>query len=238
MIIAIQTVPQPLLSIIIPVFNEAKIAKFYLEKLEKLESSKNLEWLIIDGGSSDRTVEICQPFPVKVLISAQKGRAAQMNFGAKQAQGKILLFVHLDSELPSQFLTEIEQILNSPKIIAGAFKFQVDSVGFAFRLLEYLVNLRSRFFGLPYGDQGLFLKTETFRELGGFKNLPIMEDYEFIQRLKQQGKIAIANTAIRTSARRWQKFGIIKTTLINQLIILGYYLQIPPQTLAKWYRGR
>jgi rSAM/selenodomain-associated transferase 2 len=161
-----------------------------------------------------------------------------MNFGAKQAQGKILLFVHLDSELPSQYLTEIEQILNSENIIAGAFKFQVDSVGVAFRLLEYLVNLRSRFFGLPYGDQGLFIKTETFWELGGFKNLPIMEDYEFIQRLKQQGKIAIANTAIQTSARRWQKFGIIKTTLINQLIILGYHLQIPPQTLAKWYRGR
>ncbi len=238
MLIAIQTIPQPLLSIIIPVFNEAKIAKFYLEKLEKLESSENLEWLIIDGGSSDRTVEICQAFPVKILISPQKDRAAQMNFGAKQAQGKFLLFLHLDSQLPSQYLIEIQQILNNPNIVAGAFKFQVDSVGFTFRLLEYLVNLRSRFFGLPYGDQGLFIKTETFWELGGFKDLPIMEDYEFIQRLKRQGQIAIADTAIRTSGRRWQKFGIMKTTLINQLIVLGYHLQIPPQTLAKWYRGR
>ena len=238
MMIASQTFSQPLLSIIIPVFNEAKIAKFYLEKLEKLESSDNLELLIIDGGSSDRTVEICQAFPVKVLISPQKGRAAQMNLGAKQAQGKFLLFLHLDSELPSQYLIEIQQTLNNPNIVAGAFKFQVDSTGFTFRLLEYLVNLRSRFLGLPYGDQGLFIKAETFGELGGFKNLPIMEDYELIQRLKQQGQIAIANIAILTSGRRWQKFGIMKTTLINQLIILGYHLQIPPQTLATWYRGR
>ncbi|MEB3190823.1 MAG: TIGR04283 family arsenosugar biosynthesis glycosyltransferase [Snowella sp.] len=238
MMIASQIFPQPLLSIIIPVFNEAKIAKFYLEKLEKLESNDNLELLIIDGGSRDHTVEICQAFPVKVLISPQKGRAAQMNLGAKQAQGKFLLFLHLDSELPNQYLIEIQQILNNPKNVAGAFKFQVDSAGFTFRLLEYLVNLRSHFLGLPYGDQGLFIKAETFGALGGFKNLPIMEDYELIQRLKQQGQIAIANTAIRTSGRRWQKFGIMKTTLINQLIILGYHLQIPPQTLAKWYRGR
>jgi rSAM/selenodomain-associated transferase 2 len=231
----INPLPQPQISLIIPVFNEASIISFYLEKLDYRD---NIEIIIVDGGSSDRTLEYCQQFPVNVFLSPQKGRAAQMNFGASQSRGKFLLFLHLDSELPTEYSTEIQKLLNNQKIIAGAFRFQVDSPGFPFRLLELFVNWRSQFCALPYGDQGLFIKAELFKELGGFKNLPIMEDYEFIQRVKQQGKIAIANLAVKTSGRRWQKLGILKTTLINQLIILGYYLKVSPSHLAAWYRSR
>ncbi|MGL5035915.1 MAG: TIGR04283 family arsenosugar biosynthesis glycosyltransferase, partial [Microcystaceae cyanobacterium] len=119
----------------------------------------------------------------------------------------------------------------------GAFRFKVDTESLIFRFLEYFVNGRSRLLGLPYGDQGFFIKAEKFWQLGGFKNLPIMEDYEFVQRVKQEGKIGIANSSVKTSARRWQKLGLVKTTLINQLIILGYYLKIPPEHLARWYRN-
>ncbi|MGL5033150.1 MAG: TIGR04283 family arsenosugar biosynthesis glycosyltransferase, partial [Microcystaceae cyanobacterium] len=196
------SVKLPQLSLIIPVFNEEKIATFYLEKLKLNE---NLEISVVDGGSGDRMVEICRKFTVKVLNSPQKGRANQMNFGASQAQGEILLFLHLDSELPTDYLTEIKRVLSEPNIIAGAFRFKVDTKSLIFRFLEYFVNGRSRLLGLPYGDQGFFIKAEKFWQLGGFKNLPIMEDYEFVQRVKQEGKIGIANSSVKTSARRWQK---------------------------------
>ena len=222
-----------MISIIIPVYNEEAILENYLTNFPYQE---NLEVLIIDGGSQDRTVELAQAFPVKVLISPDKGRAQQMNFGASQAQGNILLFLHLDCVLPRDFLLEIKTILQDPPVIAGAFRFQVDMPGIRFRCLEMLVNGRSQFFGLPYGDQGLFIRRETFQTLGGFKNLPIMEDYELVQRLKKQGKLRIASRAVITSGRRWQKLGLCKTTWINQLIILGYYCKISLDKLAQWYR--
>ncbi len=222
-----------MISIIIPIYQEEKIIEHYLAQLPKQE---DLEILVIDGGSQDRTVELAQTFPVKVLISPEKGRAQQMNFGASQANGNILLFLHLDCQLLPTFTQEIEQTLSYPQTLAGAFQFQVDDPSRFFRWLEKLVNWRSRFLGLPYGDQGLFLYREQFQQLGGFKNLPIMEDYELVQRIKKQGKLRIASSAVITSGRRWQKLGLCKTTWINQMMILGYYLNISPHKLAQWYR--
>jgi hypothetical protein len=125
--------------------------------------------------------------------------------------------------------------LSQPLTVAGAFKFQIEGQGYCLRILEKLVNWRSHFLHLPYGDQGLFLKASLFWEMGGFSSIPIMEDFEFIQRLKKRGKIKIAPATVITSGRRWQNLGVFKTTLINQLIILGYYLKIKPHQLARWY---
>ncbi len=223
------------LSIIIPVFNEQAIVEKYLSKLQP---QPDIEIIIVDGQSTDQTVALCQNFPVKVLISPQKGRGNQVNYGASIAKGEILCFLHLDSQLPPNYLSIIEKLLSLPKAIAGAFALGIDAPGWAFRIVERLVNWRSRFCSLPYGDQALFLKASTFREIGGFTDLPIMEDYELVQRLKKRGKIQIASAAVLTSSRRWQKLGILKTTLINQMIILGYYLKINPHTLACWYRSQ
>ena len=222
-----------MISVIMPVYHEEAIIEKYLANFPYQD---NLEVLVIDGGSQDRTVALAQKFPVKVELSPEKGRARQMNFGASQAQGNILLFLHLDCQLPPNFIPEIEQILQDPQTIAGAFRFQVDAPHRSFRWLEKLVNWRSQFLGLPYGDQGLFIYREKFQAIGGFQNLPIMEDYEWVQRLKKHGKLSIAPSAIITSGRRWQKLGLWKTTWINQMIILGYYLKISPDKLARWYR--
>lgn len=229
---------RPRLTLVIPVFNEAAIARDYLSQLSHLSDQETIEILVVDGGSRDNTVEICHQFPVKVLVSPIAGRAAQMNFGARQAQGEILCFLHLDCRLPPDFFHHIETILNRPQVVAGAFALAIDLPSWPYRWLEKGVNWRSRLCQLPYGDQGLFLTAKQFWQLGGFAKLPLMEDYEFVQRLKTHGQVAIAPVPIITSGRRWQQLGLVKTTFINQGIILGYHLGIDPHTLARWYRRR
>jgi rSAM/selenodomain-associated transferase 2 len=227
------------ISLIIPVFNEASIVEDYLLKIP---IRPDLEVIIIDGQSDDETVILCEKiqlkFKPKIVISPLKGRANQLNFGASLALGEILCFLHLDSQLPLDYFSQIEELLSRPRAIAGAFSLAIDAPQISFRWLEKLVDWRSRFFSLPYGDQGLFLKTSVFKTMGGFAPMPIMEDYEFVQRLKKRGTIHISQASVLTSSRRWQKLGILKTTLINQGMILGYYLKIDPENLASWYRNQ
>jgi rSAM/selenodomain-associated transferase 2 len=224
-------------SLIIPVFNEALIIEDYLSRIP---IRSDLEVIIVDGQSDDKTVALCEKvkleFKPKIVISPLKGRANQLNFGASLAMGEILCFLHLDSQLPLDYFTQIEELLSRRQAIAGAFSLAIDAPQIPFRWLEKLVNWRSRFFSLPYGDQGLFLKKSVFKTMGGFAPMPIMEDYEFVQRLKKHGEINISQASVLTSSRRWQKLGILKTTLINQGMILGYYLKIDPENLARWYR--
>jgi rSAM/selenodomain-associated transferase 2 len=219
------------LSIIIPTLNEELMIAEVLKRI-----GTGVEIIVVDGGSSDKTREIAQGLGAKVIISKNKGRAGQMNLGAKTARGDILLFLHGDTLLPPNYQELIINTLSQSGITAGAFELKITGKEKSLRLVEKLVNWRSHFFSLPYGDQGIFLKASIFEDLDGFPDLPIMEDFELIQRLKKRGKIGIVAAAVITSGRRWQKLGVWKTTLINQLVILGYYLKIPPQILKKFYR--
>ncbi len=232
---------RPKISIIIPVLNEAAIIETTLQQIRadispENQDSNSLEIIVVDGGSQDQTREIAQSLGVQVIATAP-GRAHQMNAGAKRASGEILLFLHADTQLPQKFDQIVLEQLKDPEIIAGAFELCIDGQGWGLRVIETGVKWRSRWLSLPYGDQGIFLRSEVFRQLGGFAQLPIMEDFELISRLKKLGKIAIAPVAVRTSARRWQKLGLLKTTVINQLMIIGYYLGVSPDRLASWYRG-
>lgn len=226
-----------LISIIIPVLNEAQMIKSTIQRLQE-NSRLKIEIIVVDGGSQDDTAVIVQQLGVKMINVPGGGRGIQMNAGAKIAQGEILLFLHGDSQLPAKFADLIVQTLKSPGIIAGAFELRIDSNNSSLRWVEIFVKLRSHLWSLPYGDQAIFMTKQVFEDLGGFLNLPIMEDFELVQRLKRQGKIAIAPAAVITSARRWQKLGVWQTTLINQFIILGYYLGISPLKLRDFYRGR
>lgn len=221
------------ISIIIPTLNEAtQIAT----TLHHAQTADCVEIIIVDAGSQDKTVECAQNLGVRVFVAPQPGRAAQMNFGATQATGEILLFLHTDTRLPLGYDVLIREALANSDVVAGAFLLAIDGTQPGLRWVEKMVSWRSRFWQFPYGDQALFLTAQTFKDLGGFPDLPIMEDFEFIRSLKRQGKIAIAPAAVLTSARRWQKLGILRTTLINQLIVLGYFLGISPQKLRYWYR--
>ena len=227
-----QNIDTARISIIIPVLNEARNIK---QAVASTQPSTNVEVIVVDGGSNDGTVEIAESLGVK-LISAPRGRAAQMNAGALAASGEILLFLHADSRLSVEFDIMVRTALQQPGVVAGAFAVQIDAQLWSLRLVEWGVNWRSRFLQMPYGDQAIFLTKEIFHKIGKFPEIPIMEDFELIRRLRRTGKITIIHVPILTSARRWLKNGVFKTTLTNQIIILAYLLGVSPKRIGTWFR--
>jgi rSAM/selenodomain-associated transferase 2 len=225
--------PRTVCSIIIPTLNESEsIAKI----LPGMSSSLDIEVIVVDGGSSDNTVATAKDLGAKTLI-VSPGRALQMNIGAGAARGEILLFLHGDTRLPRDFKEHIRSAIDQPGVVAGAFRLVIDGKGFGFRVIEWLANLRSRILRFPYGDQGIFLSADMFFSVKGFPELPIMEDFELVRRLRHKGRIKIVSGAATTSSRRWKKLGLLRTTAINQAVIIGYLLGVNPRKLATWYRG-
>ncbi|MGC9503239.1 TIGR04283 family arsenosugar biosynthesis glycosyltransferase [Baaleninema sp.] len=222
------------ISVVIPALNEATTLP---ETLKRVLAGRNVEVLVVDGGSSDDTGAIARALGARVLDSPP-GRARQMNVGAQAATGEILLFLHADTLLPQAFDVLVRQVLSEPDVVAGAFELQIESSLPGIGTVERGANWRSRLAQLPYGDQGLFLRRDRFDKLGGFPDLPIMEDFEFVRRLRRQGKIAIPPIPVLTSGRRWQRLGILRTTLLNQAIVAAYLLGVSPETLRRWYRKR
>lgn len=227
-----------MISIIIPVLNEAENIRNTLVYLQEEVGDSDREIIVVDGGSKDQTVAIAKSLDVIVIESVKPGRANQMNAGAAIATGDILLFLHADTKLPHDYANLIIKTLAKPKVIAGAFELAIDSQQKSLRLIEAMVKMRSHWFSLPYGDQALFITRSTFEKIGGFPEVAIMEDFVLVKQLKRQGKIAIAPAAVTTSSRRWEKLGVWQTTMINQLMILGYYLGISPDKLRKFYANR
>ena len=221
------------ISIIIPVLNEVSTIS---QTISTAQTGKDIEIIVVDGGSNDGTTEVVKSLDVK-LIYSQPGRGIQMNCGAKAATGNILLFLHGDTFLPLNFDQLLREILAKPNIIAGAFELGIRGRKRSLRIVEKMVNWRSRYLQMPYGDQGIFLPAKIFTEIGGFPEIPIMEDFESIRKLRKRGRIAIVSKPVLTSGRRWQKLGIFKTTLINQIVIIGYLLGVSPKRLAQWYRS-
>jgi hypothetical protein len=152
------------------------------------------------------------------------------------ARSDVLLFLHGDTRLPGGFDKHVLSLLTMPGTVAGAFALSIDGPEIGLRIIEKLANFRSRFFQMPYGDQAIFLRASFFRSIGGFPEMPIMEDFVFVQRVKKEGRVAIAPIAVTTSSRRWKKLGILKTTLINQAVLLAYFSGRDPVRLAIWYR--
>ncbi len=222
----------PKLSVIIPTLNEANYLKDTLLSLE----GRPYEVIVVDGNSQDQTIEIAQSFGAKVIITAPH-RAKQMNMGVANATGDILLFLHGDTKVPPNFVEQILINLAKPGVVGGAFRLGIDQEKWDLNLVKWGANTRSRLWHLPYGDQGIFLTKNIFNQTGGFPEIVIMEDFALIKRLQKLGRIAIATSEVKTSSRRWQRLGIVKTTLVNQLIILGYYFGINPDRLGHWYRS-
>lgn len=223
-----EKVETPVISIVIPALNEERSIA---HTLSAITDDGDVEVIVVDGGSSDNTVSIADTYGAQVMCAA-RGRALQMNAGAASARGDILVFLHADTRLPQGYRADVTRILSEPGTSAGAFRFGIDGTRLAHRVIEWGANLRSCRWQMPYGDQAIFTRRETFDATGGFPEMPVLEDYELVRRLRRLGAVRIADSVALTSDRRWETRGAWRLTLRHALILLGYWLGIDTTRLA------
>jgi rSAM/selenodomain-associated transferase 2 len=219
------------ISVIIPAWNEAaRIGR----AVESSVSVDGVDAWVVDGGSRDRTIEVAESQGANVLRT-ERGRALQMNAGARASAGSILVFLHADAVLPAGFDAEVRAALSQPGVSAGAFALSIEDATPSLGIIARAANWRARRLQMPYGDQALFVRRKAFESVGGFPEIPLMEDLELVRRLRREGRIAISSLRVVASARRWRRLGPVRCTLINQLAIAGYFLGLSPDRLAGWY---
>jgi len=224
-------------SIIVPVFHEGEKINHLIDHLNHLDSKKNVEIIVVDGAQEKDTLSAIYSNHL-VKIFSEKGRAKQMNAGASIAKGEILIFLHADTELPIQALKRINSIIDRKKYVGGAFDLGIKSDKFIFRVIGTLSSLRSRLNRIPFGDQAIFIRREYFNQIGGYKEIPLMEEVELMRRIKKSGnKIWIFYDRVMTSPRRWEKEGVIYCTLRNWTLRTLYFLGISPDKLARFYKN-
>ncbi len=192
------------------------------------------EIVVVDGGSIDSSVAIAQPL-CDTLIGASRGRAHQMNAGARASHGDALVFVHADTLVPSSFAADIASALSDPAVVGGRFDVRLDSAALAYRVIGAMISLRSRISRTGTGDQAIFVRREVFDRLGGFPDLELCEDLEFARRLKRAGRIACLRARVTTSARRWNRDGVIRTIVRMWLIRAMYLMGVAPARLKRMY---
>lgn len=220
-------------SIIMPVLNEEAVLEHHLSILASQIARYNCELLIVDGDSTDRTVEIAQRFGR--VISSQRGRAAQMNSGAQVASGETLLFLHADTLLPDNAFDAIESALKAHDVVGGAFRICFNCDQWPYRLVAFATNLRSRFGKVFTGDQAYFVRSNYFQAIGGFPDQPLMEDLEIITRLRKIGRVMLLPQYVTTSARRHEKIGLIPTILFMWYLRTLYRFGTSPAKLHRMY---
>lgn len=221
----------PDISIIIPALNEARHLPKTLRRLTALPG--NYEVLIVDGGSSDETERIVGGFPSVRWLTAERGRALQLNAGAEAARGSILFFLHADTLPPVNALSHIREVLDREGVVAGSFYTRFDNNWWGYRVISAFSRLNLSF--LTFGDQGLFMRKSTFRAMNGFPPVPLMEDLELQRRLRRQGRFIKIQEPVLTSARRFERNGFFRQVAIDFFMLLGFYLGISPKQLKKWY---
>jgi rSAM/selenodomain-associated transferase 2 len=221
------------LSIVVPVLNEAANLERLLPDL--LARGPAVEVVVADAGSTDGTSELVRRFPSVSLVEGSRGRARQMNAGARATRGDALLFLHADTGLPAGAVAAIERALADPAVVAGRFDVRFTSSRWPFRMIAGLMNWRSRWSGIATGDQGIFVRRASFEALGGYPDIPLMEDIELTRRLKRLGRIACLDARVTTSSRKWEREGILRTILLMWALRLLYFLGVSPARLVGWY---
>lgn len=221
------------ISVIIPTFNEQDRINEIIEDIKQKSENFEIEIIISDASPNQKTLTSITHSNIK-KVPSEKGRGTQLNTGVENSAGNVLFFLHADTKLPKNAFSQINKTIK--KYPAGAFKFGIENAGFGLKIIEFFVNLRNLITSAPYGDQGLFITREFFREIGGFKDIPLMEDLDIIKRI-QRKNFKILSEKILTSDRRYKKHGIIKTTLKNLYIRTLYSLDRDPKELYKIYYG-
>ncbi|MCF8126514.1 MAG: TIGR04283 family arsenosugar biosynthesis glycosyltransferase [Desulfotignum sp.] len=225
------------ISVIVPVFKEAKTINAFLETVQAVFPEPGNEIIMVDGSPEGDTLAAVALPQVKKIRSG-RGRARQMNQGAAMAKGNILLFLHADTFLPGDAPELITNLLSRDSdLVGGAFSLGIDDDRIPMKIIACFANLRSRMTRVPYGDQSIFLRKDYFERVGGFMEIPIMEDMELMTRIRKQGsRIHILKQKSVTSSRRWKKEGIAACTLRNWLIRLLYHLGVSAERLAALYK--
>ncbi len=225
-----------MLSVIIPVLNEAQGIRAALSVLQPLRSAGN-EILVADGGSTDATRDLARAL-ADAVIDAPRGRARQMNAAARNARGDILLFLHADTTLPEGAAVRIADALAASEKNWGRFDVRIAGGSAWFPVIAFLMNWRSRITGIASGDQAIFVRRAVFEKIGGFAPLPLMEDIDLCARLKRQSRPLCLREKVLTSGRRWEKHGVARTLVLMWWLRLRYFLGTSPDALARsYYRG-
>lgn len=199
------------------------------------------EIILVDGGSTDRTAAIAARSPQIRLLSSPRGRSRQMNVGAHVARGDVLLFLHADTYLPDGALAAVEAATSDPGVVAGRFDVRFDNPALVFRMIAWFMNRRSRWSGIATGDQAIFVCREPFNAMGGFPDIPLMEDVALCRRIKRGGqKLVALPLTVTTSARKWEREGAIRTIVLMWVLRFLYVAGVRPDRLHRWYyrRGR
>ncbi len=224
-------------SIVIPVFRERENINLCLEYLRLQLGISRAEVIVVDG-AGDSTIRVirrdCYPFRL-VSLQAQQGRGQQLNRGAEAASGRFFIFLHVDTVLPKGALAQIRRTLEDYD--AGAFSLGVANNNYLLKLWIFLVNIRARMYRNPFGDQAHFMRREVFERVGGFENIPIMEDVSMMERLKKGGfRVKVLNSRVLTSVRRWKGEGYLRNILRNMYVFWSYRRGISPWRLLEFYK--
>lgn len=224
------------LSVIIPAYREQANINRTIATVRCQRGGDAAEIIVVDGEPGGGTLAVVRDNDVRKL-HAEKGRGVQLNRGAAVAAGEVLLFLHADTLLPPAAFERIAEAMRNEGCVGGAFDLGIASPRAAFRVIERVASLRSRLTRIPYGDQAIFIRATSLRTLGGFKEIPIMEEVDLMRRVKRKGwKITLFREPVITSARRWEEEGLLFATLRNWLLVTLYLCGVAPERLDRFYR--
>jgi len=219
-------------SIVVPVLRDtAELARL----LPVLEAHPSTELIVVSGARDPSLEPLERARPDVRWLVSDPGRGVQLNQGAAHARGRWLVFLHADCRLAPAWLADLERAECRASIVGGSFRFRLDSPRRAARLIEWGVRQRVRWLDLPYGDQAIFVRRDVFERLGGFRPLPLMEDVEFVRRLRRAGPLLHVSTPVLVSPRRWERDGWVRRTVGNLTLALLFRAGVPPARLARWY---
>jgi len=222
----------PSIALVVPLLNEAAVLPALLAMVRGLPVD---ELVLVDGGSQDGTAEMLAQCGLRWLKSSA-GRANQMNAGAAICHSDLLLFLHADTQISPEQIDHLRAVFADTTLQSGRFDLRVSGSGWVFRLISTMINLRSRCTKIASGDQAMFVRRTRFVAVGGFPNLPLMEDIALSRRLKQAGGVVSLRAQVVTSSRRWRQGGVVRTIVLMWLLRLGFYAGVSPQRLARFYR--
>ena len=229
---------RPLVSIIVPVLRDTPELAALLDVLEPGPLDPHVEVVVANGDASDRSLDPLRRRAVGVRwIDSEPGRGSQMNAGARASSGRWLLFLHADARLGDGWAAALREADERPDIVGGAFRFALASAHWAARIIERGVAIRTRWLRLPYGDQAIFVRRELFEALGGYRPVGLMEDVDFMGRLRRRGRVWFPPVPVRVSARRWEHDGWLRRTALNLTLLVLYLAGVAPSRLARWYYG-